>query len=328
MTKISILIAVYNAKEYLRTCLDSLLAQTYRDFLAICIDDASTDGSLEILREYAKRDQRFTIVSLPHNMGQAKARNEGLKHAQGAFTCMLDSDDWLAHDALQKAVSVIERYQETDAVLFNLHYAYPDGRDEPYPHQPNEVYTGKEAFRLSLNWRLHGVYLIRTTIHQLYPYDTSARLYSDDNTTRLHYLACREVRPSDGVYYYRQHGQSATHQVSLRQFDRMLADWSMKQTLAEMEIDNEDLCLFETYRWLVVVDCYGFYFKNRKELGRKESNEALQLIRKYWETIEVERIPHVKRLKFGYIPFRCSWPLFCLEESAYFTMRRLLRRPS
>jgi glycosyltransferase involved in cell wall biosynthesis len=328
MVKISLLIAVYNSEAYLRTCLDSLLAQTYGEFQAICVDDGSTDGSPEVLNEYARLDPRFTVISLPANMGQAVARNEGLKHAQGAYTAMLDSDDWLAPDALETAMKVIEENHQTDAVLFDLHYAYPDGHYEPYPHRFDQAFTGEEAFRLSLDWKLHGVYLIRTSIHKRFPYDTSARLYSDDNTTRLHYLACNEVRTSRAAYYYRQHEHSATHQVSMRRFDRMLADESMKQALEGMNIRDEDLNRFETYRWLVVVACYGFYLNNRKTLGQQGSREALLLIWKYWKTIEVERLPYSTRLKPGFIPFRCSWTMFRLEEWAYFTMKRLLRRSS
>ena len=76
--KVSLLIATYNTAEYLPQCLDSLLAQTYEDWEAVCIDDCSTDNSLAILNDYASMDERFKVIHLDKNQGQAKARNKGI----------------------------------------------------------------------------------------------------------------------------------------------------------------------------------------------------------------------------------------------------------
>ena len=95
MSKVTILVAVYNAERYLAQCLDSLCQQTLRDIQIVCIDDCSTDHSPQILREYAARDSRIVCLRTPVNSGQAVARNLGLTIATGEFTTMLDSDDWL-----------------------------------------------------------------------------------------------------------------------------------------------------------------------------------------------------------------------------------------
>ena len=104
MPKVTVLVAVYNAERFLPQCLDSLLAQTMSDFQVICIDDASTDRSLQVLNTYALRDLRIEVVRLLENRGQAHARNEGLKQAEGDIVCMLDADDWLSADALERLV--------------------------------------------------------------------------------------------------------------------------------------------------------------------------------------------------------------------------------
>ena len=83
MPKVSVLTAVYNSEKYLRTCLDSLLAQTLSDAEFICIDDGSTDSSLSILQAYAQQDCRFRILHFAENRGMAIARNEALKVAKG-----------------------------------------------------------------------------------------------------------------------------------------------------------------------------------------------------------------------------------------------------
>lgn len=96
MPKISILVAVYNTAAYLPQCLDSLLSQTLKDIEVLCVDDASTDKSLEILHQYAEKDERVKVFALKENRGQAHARNVGLSHATGDYIGFVDSDDWLS----------------------------------------------------------------------------------------------------------------------------------------------------------------------------------------------------------------------------------------
>ena len=131
MTKVTVLVAVYNASAFLSDCLDSLLNQTLRDIQVICIDDCSTDRSLEILQDYAQRDNRIEVIRLNENHGQAYARNEGLKMAKGQYVCFLDADDWFAEDALELAVSEFEK-ESIDAVLFDVSMDYHD-HSEIYP---------------------------------------------------------------------------------------------------------------------------------------------------------------------------------------------------
>ena len=92
MSKVTVLVAAYNAQPYLRACLDSLRRQSLTDFQAICVDDASTDDTPEILDGYAAEDPRFQVVHLSENGGQAKARNIALSMADGDYVCMLDSE--------------------------------------------------------------------------------------------------------------------------------------------------------------------------------------------------------------------------------------------
>lgn len=90
--KISIIIPVYNVEKYLTTCLESVRNQTFKDFEAICINDGSTDNSLEILKDFQKKDERIKIIT-QENQGSSVARNRGLKEAKGDYIYFLDSDD-------------------------------------------------------------------------------------------------------------------------------------------------------------------------------------------------------------------------------------------
>ncbi len=97
----SIIIPVYDVAPYLRECLDSVMTQSFDDWEAICVDDGSTDGSGDILDEYAAKDKRFHIIHQP-NAGVSAARNTALNTAKGKWVCFLDADDvwldWLLRD--------------------------------------------------------------------------------------------------------------------------------------------------------------------------------------------------------------------------------------
>ena len=108
MSRVTVLVAAYNAEKYLETCLDSLAAQTLKDIQIVCIDDASTDSTLQILQRYAAKDSRIQILQRSENAGQAVARNMGIDVADGDYIAMLDADDWLSADALEKAVDILD----------------------------------------------------------------------------------------------------------------------------------------------------------------------------------------------------------------------------
>lgn len=102
MPKVSVVIPVYNAEKYLGECLRSVLSQTLRDIEVICVNDASTDGSLELLRSVAARDDRIRIIDKA-NQGAAVARNAALDQTSGDYVAFMDADD------LYPSADVLER---------------------------------------------------------------------------------------------------------------------------------------------------------------------------------------------------------------------------
>ena len=324
MPKISILVAVYNTAAYLSQCLDSLLSQTLKDIEVICVDDASTDNSLALLHQYAEKDNRVKVFALKENSGQAHTRNVGLSHATGDYIGFVDSDDWLSQDALEK---VCESFRDdVDSVLFRLLYAYTDGSMKDYQMSPFTTMTGDEAFRASLTWQIHGCYVVRNAIHKAHPYDESQRAYSDDNTTRIHYYYSRKVAFCEGIYYYRQQPVSVTRSVSVRRFDYLVANESMHRQLLALGASDENLRCYETIRWLNLVGVYMFYYLHRNELSEADRQHGLSVMHHVWQTINLKQVsPSIKR-KFGYIPLRFSWSLFCLQEEVYFWLRGVVGR--
>lgn len=329
MPKISLLIAVYNSSRWIRDCLDSLRRQTMTDFEAICVDDGSTDDSLKILRQYEQADSRFKTIALEQNCGQAKARNMALEVATGEMIGFLDSDDWLADDALEQVEQVVSAYPATDAVLLDCIYCYGDKDDSGYReesyHMPKfDVLTGREAFKLSLDWTIHGVYMVKKDIHKRFPYDDSAKTYSDDNTTRLHYLYSREVRCCRGRYYYRQHAESVTHAISVRRFDEIIANESMSRQLKELHVGEDILDMYENIRWVNLIGIGYYLFRYWKYFSRPERRYAIGLMKRAWKNTDISRLRH--RHKPGYIPMRHCWLMFCMQEIVYFSTRMLLKR--
>lgn len=326
--KVSILVAVYNAEKVLPRCLDSLARQTYRDIEVLMVDDGSTDHSWEVMKGYAARDTRFRPISCSLNFGPAHARNVALKYATGEIITFVDSDDWVADDAMAHIVEAFERHPQTDVVLFRLLYCWPGGLQTPYNMPAFTVKDGRQAFIDSLSWHIHGIYAVRTEIHKRIPYDETCRWFSDDNTTRLHYLSAREVRSSEAQYFYWQSEHSISHEVSIRRMDYLRANESMKQQILQLNLGQKEqaLDIYEKVRWLVLVDTYMFYFVNRKQFSSAEKSYCLKELRRVWRNIEKHRLPMKLKYKFGYIPFSVSWALFRCQEEMYFGIKRMLGR--
>ena len=100
---VSVIVPVYNASSHLTQCLESILNQTYAALQVICVDDQSTDSSLEIMRSYAERDHRITVLT-KQNEGVSIARNYGLSKAEGEYILFVDSDDWIELNTCEIAV--------------------------------------------------------------------------------------------------------------------------------------------------------------------------------------------------------------------------------
>lgn len=140
---VSVVMPVYNAENYLRESLGSLLGQTYTDFEIICVDDGSSDQSPAILREFAQKKQPFTILTQDHAYAGA-ARNLGIRHAKGKYLLFLDSDDRFLPAMLE---TVVTKAEETDAdicVFPAEGFDHKTGRTFPLPEscQPGPKQQG------------------------------------------------------------------------------------------------------------------------------------------------------------------------------------------
>lgn len=129
--KVSVIIPVYNAEKYLRECLDSVVNQTLKEIEIICVDDGSTDSSLAILKEYAEKDGRFTIVA-QNNLHAGVARNAGLALARGKYLSFLDSDDFFELNMFEK---LYEKSENTEAEICIFETDKYDNKTEKFIKQ-------------------------------------------------------------------------------------------------------------------------------------------------------------------------------------------------
>lgn len=100
MVKVSIIMPIYNGEDNLENSLNSIKAQTFEDFELLCVNDGSTDSTLDILEEFSKNDSRIRIIS-QKNGGPGSARNNGLKNCTGEYVYFMDSDDRIVPDFLE-----------------------------------------------------------------------------------------------------------------------------------------------------------------------------------------------------------------------------------
>lgn len=121
-------VASYNHRPYVQQCVDSILAQTYPNVVLTVVDDGSTDGSREFLREYAEK-RKFRYVENPTNLGAAGNFNRGVELAEGDYIGMLASDDWLHPEKVARQVAYLQA-SDVDAVLGPV-IRVIDGREEP-----------------------------------------------------------------------------------------------------------------------------------------------------------------------------------------------------
>ena len=148
---ISVIVAVYKAENYLRKCLDSLRAQTFKDFEVLLVDDGSPDGSGAICDEYAARDPRFRVFH-KENGGVSSARQYGTDHARGEYTIHADPDDWVEPDMLAQLYAKAKA-EDADMVICD-YYVDTYGKSRRVVQRPSAL--DHETVLRELFQQLHG----------------------------------------------------------------------------------------------------------------------------------------------------------------------------
>lgn len=215
--KFSIIIPVYNVAPYLCECLDSVLAQTFTCWEAICIDDGSTDGSGAILDEYAAKDSRFRVIHQA-NAGVSAARNTALGLLHGEWVLFLDGDDMFHKDSL----NVIREYTVTYSTIDIIKFANYLGDRVPASWGKNDEIASKVLMVDDESRMLHGLegacmYALRRVKIGMQKFERYRWL--EDVIFIIRYLGnCRDMLlTNDILYFYRRREGSAIHSKHTRE---------------------------------------------------------------------------------------------------------------
>lgn len=236
MCQLSIIIPIYNSQEYLRECIESVIAQTYKEIEIILVDDGSTDHSPEICDEYAEKNENIICVH-KKNEGLCLARRDGALKARGQFVGFVDSDDTIAKDYYER---LMHYQQESGADIvtsglicddYTILDNYPEGR---YTHEKKEVLYRTMIFdtekrRSALSCSLCSK-VIRKDIYLkvLSKYYTRMTLLEDISYFYRIVLAADCIYISHYLgYYYRQHSNSSSHQYNANSFQNLDKAWSI-----------------------------------------------------------------------------------------------------
>lgn len=247
--KISIIVPVYNAENYLRRCIDSILEQTYTNFELLLINDGSTDGSAKILEEVKESDSRIRVVH-KKNEGVSATRNLGLKLATGDYITFIDSDDFV--DKLYLEV-LYKSLTENDADIASGNFAsFNEERqaflffttDETYFEK---VYSPQEWLNQENNPR-HNLFLtVIFTPFKLYKRELwenieypVGRVREDDAIIHKLYLRCQRISfVNSAIYFYSQHEDSLSKTVMQKDIATMISN--AEERIALMAAMNYDI---------------------------------------------------------------------------------------
>ena len=216
--KVSVIVPVYKAEKYLRKCVDSILAQTFKDFEVLLVDDGSPDKSGEICDEYAAK---YDCIRVKHisNGGAAVARNRGIDMAKGEFIMFVDSDDTIESDMLAELVSLQNRHK-VDIAARRL-------RMKPeYEHQPAEVrYSGIDCIRLLLLRELDSSPCTKLIRRDAIGSIRFPEGVTNEDVVFLYHLY-GQVRDvcylNKSFYYYRENPESVTHSFDKHALDMVM----------------------------------------------------------------------------------------------------------
>lgn len=235
MPKISVIVPVYKAEQFLEECIDSILEQTFRDFEILLVDDGSPDGSGAICDAYAAREEKIRVIH-QENQGQAAARNHAMPLAKGDWICFVDSDDrihpqmlQLLYEAAETSGCGISMCQMLEAVELPESFLLPQKQNFSVVDMDEE-----NLLRLHDNDAYPGwvacAKLIRREYIEHHPF-TPGRVY-EDNAAVCHWLyeAKKLARMDMQLYFYRGNPDSTTKkQFSLKRLDYL---WALEEIIA------------------------------------------------------------------------------------------------
>lgn len=279
---VSIVIPCYNREEYISDAIDSCLIQTYKNIEIIVVDDGSTDNSIEVLQRYG---EKIHLLTQP-NKGVSAARNKGLSHVSGEYVVMLDSDDWLSADLIEKHIETHKQWPEIAISCADSRSIDSSGREGKLKscNWPNEPSVPLELFMLSPPPFPACEMYKASVMKELNGYFEDLRAFAD-SSLRLRIILNNQkvVRTQGGYAVYRPVANSITRNRLKLHLNGMKLNEKLKD---EFSSSNKIISLI----------------KQRKERQRlrywfatlafHRSFNPIEIIKFLWHLLKVTRVDH------------------------------------
>lgn len=271
---VSLIIPMHNAQQYIRTCVECVKRQSYRNLEVIFINDGSTDNTIEICKKYIKNMFNVRLITI-ENQGVSAARNVGLDNAKGEYIAFADVDDYFSDDYIEFMMKLIKTYN-ADIAMCNLkkcNKAYVDNNYYNSKCINISMYSSTEALeRISYQKKLSGApvgKLISKRITNHIRFDREMSYYED------YIYVCDVVRISQKIvfgdsikYLYVQHKGSTTHEI---QKLKCMQSWRILVEHLNNYIDNypEISNCFYSKGIAVSINLFRHFYN---DMGRDESS--------------------------------------------------------
>ncbi len=280
--KVSVIIPVYNAEQYLQQCLDSVVGQTLKEIEIICVDDGSTDRSFEILKEYQKKDQRIKLLS-QQNLHAGVARNSGLEIAKGKYVHFLDADDWVESNAYEVLFREIEKTKADVCICFFEKFDNQTQESRKVSHPLNvDKYRSISSFRENPR---HFLYNAVVPWNKIYNLDFLKRnrivfddlICSNDRSFYIHVLLCAskiEILNEHLIHYRTNNVGSLVGEKRLRNFECHFRSFENVWKLIENENDEIKRMVLD----ITLRDFFSFYNKAEGEIKEEIEKKLIDYI--------------------------------------------------
>lgn len=310
--KISVIVPIYNVEAYLAECVDSILAQTYRNFECILVDDGSTDASGRIADDYREADSRVRVIH-KKNGGLSDARNAGIDAAVGEYLAFVDSDDWVGSEMLEKQMEAMEQYDAQIAA--STMEIRPEISDWPVYHHPEHgvyVADGKTAMLMVMEergeetgikcwwgWSACGK-LFRAELFRNQRFSFGKRYEDLMLVPYLFFDSAKVVVMDDGMYNYRIRAASIMQPKNARIHpDIVEAVEKMVNYAKEHHMDMDKITVWSVYHM------YTYFCQQKRlhpELNAKDPFvHALRgyLTRHYFEILFCREAEQMAKVRFA-----------------------------
>jgi len=333
--KISIIIPVYNVEKYLESCLESVVNQSYKNIEIICVNDCSTDSSLDILNCYAARDNRLSIIDKKQNGGLLSARKSGVDAASGEYLLFLDSDDYIKTDLCQFITDNVAK-SKFDIIQFGIEVEdysnnsanaqwlknalQPENRQLNGEEIIKEAYIGR-SYVTSLVGKVFKTELCK----KVYSFIPDEHCYVGEDIFTYFIYSCFAQRyigiKTEGYYVYRYGlGVENAQTMSLTKFEQYckMANWvkyAQQFLLQNGTSTTKETCCAKMQQRMFE-DCCKIY---KDRIAKADKDKAAELLVEYWQQNKItEKVMQdklgVSMEKFIY---QTKVPVFVKTAAAY-----------